>query len=548
MVNGATGAFAAIISTFLPEPEEDGGNGEGVEKLFPSVMLAGVLMLITGALGLSKFILLLPAPVMIGFCNGLAVVIGLAQLHPFEDSDTHEWKSGDELAWMLAITAASMITMEFLPKIPLKILKVIPSSLVAIIVAITMEFAIVRPTGSRTDTIRDVSEFTSDTAFPIPFFVDHRSTDYDLNVITKDSDAILDVCIQGFLLALVGSIESLMTSEVVESFVKTPSNGQRTLYAMGVGNVISGFFGGMGGNAMIGLSTINSLNGGRGRLAPTCTALLVMISIMGAYPILNYIPVAALAGIMIVVVLHTFKWFSLKLLLNLLPATVREKLGLKGKIPRLEVIVILVVTLMSIFLNIAYAVIAGVAICSIHFAWVSGQNFQVDITEVPAESKKIYTIEGPLFFTTANKLTKVMSADKDPVNVEVLFGASALTDYTAIATLHKIAVDYKAKDKNVHFKSLNISSQKIIEKAVSLVGAIEFSAKETMPKNEGSDEYAGSDEHPSVRENLNSNGKGHGSAGTEDVVVSKTVMTATEVEIPAYEGVEDGLCDGVEKI
>jgi len=173
MVNGATGAFAAIISTFLPPPVENGGNGAGIELLFPSVMFAGLLMLLVGSLNLSKFILLLPAPVMIGFCNGLAIVIGAAQLHPFQDPETHDWKSGAELWWMITITLVSMLVMEFLPKIPLKIFKLIPSSLVAILMAVLIEFAIVRPTGSRTDTIRDVSEFTSETALPIPFFRGH---------------------------------------------------------------------------------------------------------------------------------------------------------------------------------------------------------------------------------------------------------------------------------------------------------------------------------------------------------------------------------------
>merc|ERR1719502_1242164 len=229
--------------------------------------------------------------------------------------------------------------MEFLPKIPLKVFQIIPSSLLAIFSAIFIQYVIVKPSGSNTDTIGDVSEFTSDTRFPIPFFVDHVSTDYDLKKITE-SGAAGTIIVQGILLAVVGSIESLMTSEVVESYVGTPSNGDRTVAAMGLGNVLSGFFGGMGGNAMIGLSTINVLNGGKGRVAPSCTALLVMISIVGAYPALNVIPVSALAGIMLVVVLHTFKWFSIGIVVAaFLPESLRKKLDskyfrLEKKIPR----------------------------------------------------------------------------------------------------------------------------------------------------------------------------------------------------------------------
>jgi SulP family sulfate permease len=492
MVNGATGAFAAIIATFLPEPVVQGGNGAGVELLFPFVILGGVLMFCIGFLKLSRFILLLPSPVMIGFCNGLAIVIGLAQLHPFQNADTHEWKTGSELYWMMAITLVSMITMEFLPKVPFKIFQVIPSSLMAIILAITIEFAIVRPSGARTDTIGDVSKFTSDDALPVPFFIGHnpfsnKPIDYDLSKITRDWNAIKTVLVQGLLLATVGSIESLMTSEVVESYVKTPSDGQKTLFAMGAANTISGCFGGMGGNAMIGLSTINVLGGGRGRLAPICTALVVMASIMGAYPVLNFIPVAALAGVMIVVVLHTFKWFSLTMLLNMLPMRIRACLGPKystRKIPRVEVVVIVTVTLMSIFLNIAYAVGAGIAICAIAFAWDAGSQLEVKIPEMPSEEgKKIYQIEGLLFFTSANRLAKVLDVDGDPDKVEIWFGSSSLMDYTAIATLHKVAEEYKAKNKEVVFKSLNMSSQKIIEKANDLVASIEWTAaEESIPK------------------------------------------------------------------
>jgi SulP family sulfate permease len=293
MVNGATGAFAAIIGTFLPEPTIDGGNGAGVELLFPSVMLAGVLMLVVSVTNLARFITLLPAPVMVGFCNGLAIVIGNAQLHPFQDSKTHEFKQGMELLWMIVIMMTAMLTMEFFPKIPLRNFKIVPSSLMGIIFSIVLEFAVVRPTGSRTNTIRDVSEFSADTAFPSVWF-----TNFSLDTIFT-ANGMNTIINQGVLLCIVGSIESLMTSEVVESFVKTPSDGDRTVMAMGVGNIISGFMGGMGGNAMIGLSTINVLNGGRGRLAPCCTALLVMVSVMGAYPALNYIPVSALAGIML---------------------------------------------------------------------------------------------------------------------------------------------------------------------------------------------------------------------------------------------------------
>eukprot|EP00449_Zooxanthella_nutricula_P013658 CAMPEP_0198522994 /NCGR_PEP_ID=MMETSP1462-20131121/21862_1 /TAXON_ID=1333877 /ORGANISM="Brandtodinium nutriculum, Strain RCC3387" /LENGTH=604 /DNA_ID=CAMNT_0044252671 /DNA_START=27 /DNA_END=1841 /DNA_ORIENTATION=+ len=486
MVNGATGAFAAIIGTFIP-PGGTGNNGQGVELLFPSVMLAGLLMLCVSRANLARFITLLPAPVMIGFCNGLAIVIGMAQLHPFTDEATHEWKSGFELMWMLIICITSMLVMEFLPKIPLKLFReMIPSSLVAIVIAIVIEFGIVRNVGSRTNVIRDVSEFTSDTAFPVPFFHNTAGASYDYSSALapeKLGETFTTIFIQGALLCVVGSIESLMTSEVVEFYAKTPSDGSRTLAAMGVGNLLSGFFGGMGGNAMIGLSTVNCLNGGRGRLGPTCTALGIMACVMGAYPLLNYIPVAALAGIMLVVVLHTFKWFSVLMMVGaLLPKRARDKLGPKfgHKVPRIEVFVIFIVTLLSNYpkgTNIAYAVGVGVSICAINFAWTSGKAFEWKVS-YDDNGTKYYDVTGPLFFGATSRFFKVMDPDQDPENVEVRFSdTTSVMDYSALEAMHKASALYRSKKKQLVFKSLCPASEKMIAKANRLCSAIEYTAR-----------------------------------------------------------------------
>ncbi|CAK9102361.1 unnamed protein product [Durusdinium trenchii] len=268
-----------------------------------------------------------------------------------------------------------------------------------------------------------------------------------------------------------------MTSEVVESFTKTPSEGDRSLFAMGLGNIVSGFLGGMGGNAMIGLSTINVLNGGRGRMAPTCTAIVVMASVMGAYKLLNFIPVAALAGIMIVVVLHTFKWFSLGMILAaILPKSCRDRLNLHRKVPRVEALVVLVVTILSKQTNIAIAVLVGVSICAVSFAWDAGQEFQ--LSESMAGAIKVYDVDGPLFFTSANRLVKLLDPTKDPEEVELRFGEATLMDFTSVETLHKIALNYQNAGKTITFHTLNLSSQKIIEKANHLVRAIEYTSSD----------------------------------------------------------------------
>merc|ERR1719171_2001395 len=338
---------------------------------------------------------------MIGFCNGLAIVIGMAQLHPFRDHH-HHWVTGSELGGMIAITLASMITMEYLPKVPSKILKQIPSSLSAVIIAIVIEFAILRAgMGVETKTIGDVSPFSRDTALPKLFWL------YPTPEESSWAGARI-VMWQGLLLALVGMLESLMTQEVVDTLTNSAGDRQKTLGAMAVGNLVSGFFGGMGGNAMIGLSTINCLNGGRYRLGPTVTALGIAISVMGAYPLLNFIPVAALAGIMIVVVLHTFKWFSLKMILAaVLPKAQRDAWNLQMKIPRVEVAVIVIVTFLSIQFNIAYAVVGGVVICSLSYSWSSSFTLDSQCAYSGDKKTKQYEIDGPLFFASAKKFTKM---------------------------------------------------------------------------------------------------------------------------------------------
>jgi len=209
-----------------------------------------------------------------------------------------------------------------------------------------------------------------------------------------------------------------------------------------------------------------------------------MVCVMGAYPCLNYIPVAALAGIMIVVVLHTFKWFSLRMMVTaVLPQSLRDKYGLHADVPGIEAAVIFIVTLLSNWpagTNIAYAVSVGVAICSISYAWNSGMTFSVE-TSTDEEGTKFYDISGPLFFASANRFIKIMNPDNDPDNVIVRFSAgTSLMDYSAIELLQKIGVSYKAKDKKVTFQSLCPASQKLINKANHLVRSIEYTPAEEI--------------------------------------------------------------------
>lgn len=491
MVNGAEGAFAAIISGFVAEPEVSGGNGAGIELLFPSVMTAGFCMGVVWAVSGQKYITLLAASIMDGFCCGLAIVIGLSQLHPFQE------KSGAELWWMLLIMVAGLLTMEFVPKLPIKGATLFPSSLLAILVAVAIEYGIVRnvwcgvpddtehrrladetphllshvfgaahrmlesvgggnETSSingtasgmcRTDVIGDTTKFTL--TYPYPFFL---NDDYDMALISASN--IGQIITQGLLLAIAGVVQGLMTVQVVTSYVKTPADTSAVVWSMGLANLVSGFLGGMGGDAMIGLSTINCLNGGRGRLAPTVTALGVMICVMFAYPMLDYIPVAALSGVMIVVVIHTFKWNKIPVVISAaLPEAWRPRvnkytervkwlwpLHLPLKVDRWEALVIVVVSVLTILINLVVGVGVGVFMTCLRFAWLASQGLTISSTT--ESDVKTYTVDGPFFFGVSSNFETKFDVQNDPAHVRLRLTSPPL-DYSANEALVKLSSLYR---------------------------------------------------------------------------------------------------------
>mmetsp|Transcript_3847 Transcript_3847/g.11382 ORF Transcript_3847/g.11382 Transcript_3847/m.11382 type:complete len:485 (-) Transcript_3847:132-1586(-) len=444
MINGATGAFAAIISTFIPKPEVAGKSGEGVELLFPSVMVAGVFMGCVWLIRGERFITLVPEAVMVGFRNGLAVVIGLAQLHPFHD------KAGMELVAMLVIAVVALVTMEFVPRLPYRAARAVPSSLLAILASVAVEQAL-RASGYRTDTIGDVAQFTDASIYPVPFLADDK---YDLSMLSV-TGAWQTVAWNGVLLCLVGVIESLMTTEVVTDLVKTPGDPAAVIWSMGAANVVSGFFGGMGGNAMIGLSTINGLNGGRGRIAPIVTALCVMATVMGAYPALNLIPIAALVGIMIVVVLHTFSWESVPYVVSaLLPgrswrAAVRcgSFTPLPEDVDRYDAFIMLAVTVSTFKTNLVYAVCGGIILAALRFSWATSQHLAVYGSLRP-DGSKVYAAHGELFFASAMRFHLWFKPDDDPINVELNL-ENEPDDHSAIVALEKLKALYAKRGKTL---------------------------------------------------------------------------------------------------
>lgn len=483
MICGASGAFAAVISTFIGKPERLGGSGDGVELLFPSVMLAGALMGAVRLAGGARFITLIPEPVMVGFCNGLALVIARAQLHPFAHADeggSVRWKEGAELGFMLLIMITSMLIMEFVPKLPSAYAKLVPSSLLAIVAASLIEL-LLRSRGFSTDTIGDVAQLTAEYRFPVPFFLDPH---YDVSVLRRPG-APLTVLKQAVILCAVGVVESLMTTEVVTEIVKTPVDRDAVVSSMGAANVIAGLLGGMGGNSMIALSQLSCLSGGRGRLAPTMTALFVMGVVMGGYPLLNHVPISALTGIMVVVVLHTFRWSSLPYFAAaLLPKSVRGRCRLgRFRLPvavdRWDALVALVVTIVTVVSNLVralpcapplagrspftaalpslplpknpqmYAVAVGVILASVRFAWAASHQLHVSAEQAPDGSRKVYSARGLLFFGNAMRFSNRFDPDGDPPDVELHIEEHKKHDLSAQTALSKLQGEYAARGKQL---------------------------------------------------------------------------------------------------
>lgn len=462
-INGFTGALAIIYATIIEKPAEGELNGEGVEKAVIAVMVSGFMIFFAGKWNLAKFICLVPASVMIGFCNGLAILIAMSQLHSFQRD--HQWITGAELGWMALLAVVSSTIMEGLPRVPHKALQMIPSSPVAIFVCIVIEFAIIRPSGASTDTIGDISPFTMDTAFPMPFFYDPQ---FSFSKITWSAETVMDILVSAFLCATISMLESLMTIEVVNDILCCRSNvveRRREMEAMGVANAISGFMGGLGGHMMIGLSTITALNGGgRSRIAPTVAATGIMIVVMGAYPVLNFIPIASLAGIMFVVVFHTFKWFSIKMVLaSFMPQKFRDRWNLICKVKRSDVAVMLFVTIFTIFFNLVYAVLGGIMIASLAYVWETSKDIYCE--SHMEGKKKIYEFDGDLFFASKMEFMSYFDVSGDPNHVEIHLTGSRMYDYSAIEALNVIHARYEKLDKKISVLHMCDQSKSMVSKA-----------------------------------------------------------------------------------
>ncbi len=425
MISGATGAVAVVIVSLAKD--------YGVEYVFAAVVLAGILQIAAGFLRLGKLMRLVPHPVIFGFVNGLAIIIFMSQLDQFKTTEG-AWLSGTILYTFLGLVLLTMLVIWGLPKLS----KVVPASLVAILLV----FGLVIALGIDTRTIGDIASIEG--GFP-PFHIPQISWSFETLQIIFPYAAIV---------AGVGLIESLLTLNIVDEITETRGRGNKEAVAQGTANILSGLFSGMGGCAMIGQSLINTSNGARARLSGIVAAVMLLVFIMFGAGLIEQVPMAALTGLMIMVALGTFEWASLR--------TFR-------RMPKSDVLVMVLVTLVTVFLhNLALAVLVGVIISALVFAWDNAKRIRAR-KHIDEEGVKHYEIYGPLFFGSVTLFNEKFDVLNDPNEVIIDFKESRVVDMSAIEALNKITERYHKVGKKVHLHHLSRDCRRLLTNADKII-------------------------------------------------------------------------------
>jgi sulfate permease, SulP family len=424
MISGATGALAVVIVSLVSQ--------HGLEYLFATVVLMGIIQIVAGTLKVGKLVRLIPYSVLLGVINGLAIVIFLSQLEQFQYTDSEgvvSWLSGSLLWTMIGLALVGMSIIYFLPKLT----KAIPASLVSII-ALTVA---VHVFGVNTLTVLDMSSISGG----LP--------EFHLPIVPLTFETLQIIFPYACILAAVGLTESLITLQLVDEVTKTEGNGNKECVAQGLANVVTGFFGGMGGCAMIGQSMINVNSGGRRRTSAIVAALALLFFIVVAPPLIEMIPLAALVGVMMMVVIGSFEWSSFRLL---------------GKIPRTDAIVIVLVSVVTVVTNLAIGVLFGVIISALSFAWKKSKRI-LSKEEVDQSGVKCYSLDGPLFFGSIQSFKGLFSIENDPKEVIIDFKSSRVYDHSAIEAINYLLREYGTIGKKITFKNLSANCRKRLEKA-----------------------------------------------------------------------------------
>lgn len=428
MISGATGAMAVVMVALVAE--------HGVEYLFATVVLTGLFQMGAGVLRLGKFIRIVPHPVMLGFVNGLAIVIFLAQLQHFQVTSAEgvkQWLSVEPMMIFAGLIVLTMFIIHFLPKLT----ATFPAALAAIIAVSLLVLGL----DLDTVTVGDLASIKGGLpSFHIPS-------------VPFTFETLMIILPYAFILAAIGLIESLLTLSLIDEVTNTRGRGNRECMGQGIANTVTGLFGGMGGCAMIGQSMINVNSGGRQRLSGVAAALFLLVFILFASPLIERIPMAALVGVMFVVVLATFEWSSLRII---------------RKIPITDAFVLVLVSAVTVFTDLAIAVVVGVVVSALVFAWEHAKHINIK-TYDDERGSRVHELNGPLFFGSVKNFLELFNPEEEPDDVIIEFQNSRVADHSAIEAIDTLAERYIRAGKTLHLRHLSEECRQLLKKAGDLV-------------------------------------------------------------------------------
>lgn len=428
LISGGAGATVIVLIALM--------KSHGIEYVFAAIALAGVVQILIGVFKFGKFIRLVPQPVMYGFVNGLAVIIFMSQVEQFKTVSNGEqvWLSGTPFIIMSALVLLTIAIIIFLPKIT----KAVPPSLAAIVVV----FALVLGFGIDTKTVKDIASVSG--GFP-PFHLPR---------IPFNLETFQIIIPYALIMAGVGLTEGLLTLNLVDELTATKGNGNRECIAQGSANILNGFFSGMGGCPMIAQTLVNISAGARARLSGIIASLAILVIILIGAPVIERVPMAALTGVMIMVAFGTFEWASFRVI---------------NKMPKQDIFVGMLVAIITIYLhNLALAVLSGVIISALVFAWESAKRIRAH-KSVDEHGIKHYRIYGPLFFGSITAFNEKFDVHSDPQEVIIDFSESRVADMSGIEALNKITARYQKEGKKVHLKHLSADCRQLLRNADDVI-------------------------------------------------------------------------------
>ncbi len=450
MISGATGALAVVMVDLVAEGNAMGAEGSnaGLYYLFATVILMGLIQMLVGALKLGKFVRLIPHPVMMGFVNGLAIVIFIAQLGMFTERIAGEevYLSGMDLYLMIGLVVLTMGLMYFLPRLNKKL----PAGLLAIVAVSSLVIfggldvatvgSFIREGGGR-DGLQGALP-----SFQFEIF----------EIIPLNWETLGFILPYAIILAAIGLIESLMTLNLIDELTETRGSSNRECLAQGGANIVTGFFGGMGGCAMIGQSIINIKGGGRTRLSGIVAALALLSFILFAAPLIEQVPIAALVGVMFMVVIGTFAWSSFRIL---------------AKIPLSDAIVLVSVSALTVIFDLAIAVMVGIILSALVFSWENAKRIRAR-KHLEEDGTKVYEIWGPLFFGSISAFKSKFDPAGDPDKVVIDFMESRVSDHSALEALFTLVEKYQNLGKAIKIRHLSKECQQLMIKASPKLAAV----------------------------------------------------------------------------